>query len=899
MTVDYVSMMTDEELLYVCHAITGKFLKQYYTKNPAVFQRIAPRRYIKKLSEEDACVLTMRNKTDVSIGRHLNEQIAEWLREIKEVRDNLEHSGESAESALVKTMPDSFFANNLPLYFKLAGEERSSEYISLLSYTIELSASKRQHDSSDDSVKQGTDESAHIQELENEIANLKQTIEAQAHDYSEQITTLESRISAADERANSASKEKDSLEKELRKYHELGKHKVVSEDFSPLDDYYYMSLCEAISDDNGAPRLRRCADFVDGAFTTDFYEEPQRWRLYRKNGIVSDGHWGVWDWKTVPRENASTYIESTLDTRMSPIGVAIVQNCHSVTDIVNSLKTGIEIPCYFDTVLLGYFNGNMFEGVYCNKNELSYVGTRYSVSSSTNLLPVFEILKDDILAIQEDVQIVRYLSLGMPIRTVSVRTPMEIVKERVLNRITWTVMKQKKYSRSDYKTIREYLEAVPTDDINEEIMAACNCSMEEADALLEDFIAKAASILDGTTLENNVMAQVIRNNAEAYAQCMDELRTEWEELNQARITEANTALDAARKARVVEEAKTKELKDEQKNLAVRIEKQKEEIAAQEQLAEDVKTKVLEKIENARKDAASFIAENAFLQTASREPASMYIPSNDSSHYASGTTIASEDAEESNDWRELVETISYGLEEAGVSHSVSLGLSSLLYSAYLNKLPLLLAGPNGNSIANAFSAALFDKMPGRLTCDGDFDNGAFEQLLCGDDSVIVIEQPFAAGWYANVVKLLAQREKFYIALNPFSEDLLVEPTGLWNYCIPVMTDMVVTEPASTQYVSGSLSDSFTHFASKQTERRFKAASFMNLRPMVNYHIQMLGSDMTEMCDGENTGCEYPLLIYPLAYLNGKLDALKERIQDGQSAIPSEIKALMKPFLGDEE
>ena len=75
--------------------------------------------------------------------------------------------------------------------------------------------------------------------------------------------------------------------------------------------------------------------------------------------------------------------------------------------------------------------------------------------------------------------------------------------------------------------------------------------------------------------------------------------------------------------------------------------------------------------------------------------------------------------------------------------------------------------------------------------------------------------------------------------------------------------------------------------------------MNLRPMVNYHIQMLGSDMIEMCDGENIGCEYPLLLYPLAYLNGKLDALKERIQDGQSAIPSEIKALMKPFLGDEE
>ena len=75
MTVDYVSMMTDEELLYICHTLTGKFLKQHYTKSPTVFQRIAPRRYIKKLSEEDACTLTVRNKTDVDIGRHLVPEI--------------------------------------------------------------------------------------------------------------------------------------------------------------------------------------------------------------------------------------------------------------------------------------------------------------------------------------------------------------------------------------------------------------------------------------------------------------------------------------------------------------------------------------------------------------------------------------------------------------------------------------------------------------------------------------------------------------------------------------------------------------------------------------------------------------------------------------------------------
>ena len=131
-----------------------------------------------------------------------------------------------------------------------------------------------------------------------------------------------------------------------------------------------------------------------------------------------------------------------------------------------------------------------------------------------------------------DVQIVRFLNLGMPVRTVSVRAPMEIVKEHVLSRVTWAVMKQKGFSRNDFQKTKDYLEQFQTDDIKEAIAASCNCSVEDADALLNEFIAKAASVIDGTTLENDVMVQVIRNNAQLYAQYMESLRTEWEEQNQ-------------------------------------------------------------------------------------------------------------------------------------------------------------------------------------------------------------------------------------------------------------------------------------------------------------------------------------------------------------------------------
>lgn len=900
MSVDYVSMMTDDELLYICQAITGRNLKQFYTKHASVFQRIAPGRYIRKLSDEEACALTVRNKKDAAVSKQLNGQIAEWLREIREARDDYERAGDSAEAALIKTMPESFFANNLPLYFKLNTEERSTEFANLLSCAIELSKGTATVNSDAEKEQQKKDESSvRIQELENEVRQLRSIIDVQAHDSAERIASLEHSVSAAQEEAKTASAQKDSLEKELRKYHELAKHKVASEDYLPLDDYVYMSLCEAISDDNGAPRLRRCADYIDGAFTTVFYDEPQRWRLFRKNGIVSDGHWGVWDWKTIPRENGGTYIESALDTRLEPIGIVTVQNCYSAVEIVESLKTGIEITSCFNTLLLGYYSGSMFEGVYCNKNELSCIGTKYSVPSSINLLPMFEIMKDDILTIQDGMQIVRYLNLGLPSRTISVRTSMEIVKENVVSRVTWAVMKQKGFSRSDFQETRVFLEQLQTDDIKEAIAASCNCSVDDADALLDEFIAKAFSVINGTTLENDIMVQVIRNNAELYAQYMDSLRAEWEEQNQKRISETNDALDAARRNRVVEETKTKELKNEQKKLTQEIEKQKAEISAQEQLAEDVRTKVLEKIESARKDAASFIAENAFLQPIQKEqvPATVVPPMVE--HFSPGMPVSFGDKEVLNNWQELIETGSYGLEEAGVSHAVSLGLSALMYSAYLRRIPLLLAGPNSSEIADAFSLVISGKLPGRLLCDGAFDGESIKQMIEGDDRIIVIEQPFNTEWYPHIIKLFAQRGKFFIALNPFAEDLLVEPTGLWDYCVPVMTETIVTSIASGQYISGSTSDAFKHFEVSEDIKRFKAANFMNLHPVTNINVQSLGADMSKLCDGENAGCEYPLLIYPLAFLNGKNDMLKEQIQVGSNNVPSEIRTMMKPFLGDEE
>lgn len=896
---DYISMMTDEELLYICHEISIGHFRAYYQKYPKVFHRIAKGRSLPKMSDDEVFSSTLRGKKDISVSNLINSQVTDWLNEISEERTKQEQSGESVESALIKTMPYSHFAHNLPLYFALSEEERSEEYIRLLSCAVELVSKERDANSHNEGPSLSPDEFAQFAELDEQVERLQRQNEKQAQDYEIKIASLEQKVSVANDVVQKVSEQKAAFEKELQHYRELSRYKVIAEEQKPLPGYSYISICRAYSNDRGN-WLYRYADVNNG--TIEIISKDEYYKsLYRRNGIVADGSWNVWSWKVSPREDdpSRDKIESAIDTRINPIEVIVLEECHTLTDVVNTIKNGGVINHVFDKVLLGHYNGTIFEGIFCVMSELTFDDSRYSIPSSVRTLPVFEIMKDDIVELPEDVYLVHYFSLGMPTRTVPVWSPMEIVKELLLSRIKRADMMNNGFSRTEFQRARSYFEKIPVQDLRDEIAASCDCSTDEADSLLRRFFTDSEAIINGTALENDVMVRLIRNNAELYAQYMESLRAEWNEQYQAKLTEADAALDAVRKETVIEEAKANKLKSVQKTLEQTIEQNKAEIAAQEQLAEDVKTKVLEKIESARKDAASFIAENAFLQPMQQQDKAMPVSVSTMQRYFSGEEASTDDKEVSTNWEELIETLSYGLEEAGVSHSVSLGLSALMYSACLKRVPLLLAGPNGRDIADAFSLGLFGKRPGKLVCNGEFDSTAIERLLNSDDTVIVIEQPFDAAWYAHILTLFAQQKKFLIALNPFVEDLLVEPTGLWNYCVPVITEMIVTKPSTGQYISGSITDTFEVFKSSLDVKRFKAASFMNLRPMVNYNIQAIGSDMVEMCDGQNSGCEFPLLVYPLAYLTGKLDMFNERIQSGQVTLSSEIKTLMSPFLGDEE
>ena len=134
-----------------------------------------------------------------------------------------------------------------------------------------------------------------------------------------------------------------------------------------------------------------------------------------------------------------------------------------------------------------------------------------------------------------------------------------------------------------------------------------------------------------------------------------------------------------------------------------------------------------------------------------------------------------------------------LEKAGVNKSETRSFAFYLFSAYMIRIPILLAGPCGEQIANGFSIAVCGAMPYIFDCKNDYNIALVDDMLKSDNEVIIIKHPFATNWRETILELLAEGEKFYILTNPFYEDLLIEPISLYDYVMPFITEIFIDKP----------------------------------------------------------------------------------------------------------
>ena len=118
---NYIGLLTKEEKSTLCEIITGKEFKELFKRNEQAFTKVQKGFRAKSLTEQHALSIAITNIENPFIATWVNMRVEHWLKEIKENIAKLEGEGLSHGAALATTMLDSFFVNNVELYFKLTG----------------------------------------------------------------------------------------------------------------------------------------------------------------------------------------------------------------------------------------------------------------------------------------------------------------------------------------------------------------------------------------------------------------------------------------------------------------------------------------------------------------------------------------------------------------------------------------------------------------------------------------------------------------------------------------------------------------------------------------------------------------------------------------------------------
>lgn len=114
-----ISELSNDEIKYICEHMSLPSVRYCFQMNPKEFNKIKLGSSLKKMTDNETVSFLIKNSNKPFIQSIIQSAVIQWLSEIKENRDSLEHDGFTAGEALLKTIPECVFCDRIELYFKL------------------------------------------------------------------------------------------------------------------------------------------------------------------------------------------------------------------------------------------------------------------------------------------------------------------------------------------------------------------------------------------------------------------------------------------------------------------------------------------------------------------------------------------------------------------------------------------------------------------------------------------------------------------------------------------------------------------------------------------------------------------------------------------------------------
>ena len=604
-----------------------------------------------------------------------------------------------------------------------------------------------------------------------------------------------------------------------------------------------ISLCIYTGTDGFSWPWRRLADLKDGKFVpfevdNEVPYEYENRKSFPRLKVGEESYTKIGDvaivaWHDEPNIKDNNKVFCCLTPVEKEIVKVFRTKAESKEDVIEELKKGMPFGDSDCDVLYVFSNGmGRLQGILCQKGEMKLAGDKHVLQPTVKSLGVYDISPNDLIVLDNLPYECRNLSysevldknnLDFPVTRAHTKSVGEIIKDIVLEEaFTWgnyskyarEISQQGKLTNASLHTLKNFIQHIDTSNLYERVRSELSCSYEEAKQWTNRVINRADEYFSGEELSGDIVEALLWNSKKLREKCMGIGAEMWRQENADSIKAAQEKLaemDNQYQEKQAQVSAAEQLIDEKKNELSALELS---VKKNSTLVADIKRNVQQYLSESDSDIAAFYAKHKIAMELHSEKSSsqnLFVQGEKTTHHVE--TVKS--------YRDCLRLLEDNLPYAGVSHESKHAMASVLYSAYVNKLPLLLMGPSSKEVADALSISVNGAYANQLQCDGPCNIGVIRNAY-KSNGILVVTNAFGSDWMISLLQELNSAKCLVVFVHPFIEDISVEASSLYGYCCPISTVDTVDNLADMNGVTGALSsDEFEQYtptvkSSKRTE-----------------------------------------------------------------------------------
>jgi len=690
-----------------------------------------------------------------------------------------------------------------------------------------------------------------------------------------------------------------------------------------------ISLCKVNPPDkNNNIWLIRYTNLIDGKITHFNYDKnldscyDNRKMIFCTNGPNTNNAIGFWQWYEEPKHNkpeesqtVSHYIDSIL-----PIEIITFADISKVEDIVERLLNGVEIPTYTNSrILFTSTEKNSMFGVLCDLDDF-IVNKKYSqdsmfieLKSSVHSLTYYNILNTDIYNFDNRKVYIK-TEFDSVAKVILINIPVNDVRQTVVEHfLNWINLENYGITDTELNNFRNYILNIPENNIIDKLSITYNLNTEDAKHCCNVFLKSIDKYFSNINQDSDLFINIINNHSDRRDRCYKIAENKWKEEHNREIEKAhqeieeilNTAIrdeETAKKRLAEIEASVSKSEEELKKVLADIENAQtkleyllSEIKKYETLERDTLAAMRSKISEAQNDMASFIAElSVFLpQTLSK--------SNHVINYThSKIKVSGDDIDFSKSWNEEFNSFYQNISECfDIDSQLRTMLAAFLYAAHINKLPILIVGPFGSEIADVLSGSLYANGSGVLTLSEECNQNTIDEIHNINDSIIVVRNMFGKGWTDSIPQYIRSFDRQVIWTHPYAEDLIIEPKGLFNYMIPVLSECFINSYISAELIPCKRNESYKQFVSNERSSLcLNAFNKLKLSKIITDQLEKVFSDAKKILNNTSKEKDFEFLfgVLPFAVLIDRIDVLED-VLENENGLSNLVKKEAQRYITD--